>query len=158
MPLYRKCAGIMLFNKEGKIFVGKRIDNHGDAWQMPQGGIDYGEDEKIAALRELHEETSVQNVKIIAESKEWLKYNLPDSLRNKLWGGKYKGQMQKWYLMEFLGYDDEINIKVKNAEFKEWKWVDIDLLPDLIVEFKRDIYAKLVSEFKPILEKLEFSK
>ena len=146
---YRKGVGIMLFNKEKKIFVGKRLDNQ-SAWQMPQGGVDQNEDLLSAMKRELAEETSIVSIKIIKELKEWLQYDLPKELLGKIWGGKYRGQKQKWFFVKFLGSDDEIDINTKNAEFIEWKWVEMEKLPDLIVPFKKKIYEKILSELKKI--------
>jgi putative (di)nucleoside polyphosphate hydrolase len=147
---YRRGVGVMLLNSAGKVFVGARIDNSDDAWQMPQGGIDPGEDDPWAtALRELEEETGIPPhlVERIADCAERLKYDLPEQLRGSLWGGKYKGQDQDWYLARFLGRDSDINIATKHAEFREWKWVDPEHLPDLIVPFKRDLYRQLLDEF-----------
>lgn len=118
---------------------------------MPQGGIDDGEDASTAALRELEEEVGTCNVEIIAESKDWLNYDLPEHLIGKLWGGKYRGQTQRWFLMRFLGSDDEINIQTKHQEFSEWKWVSPSELPEVIVPFKRDLYQKILTEFERYL-------
>ena len=126
----------MLVNKEKKIFVGKRIDNRA-AWQMPQGGVDQDENIVDAAKRELKEETGVSSIKIIKKSDKIYTYDLPDYLLGKIWKGRFKGQEQTWFLAQFLGEDDEINLDQKNAEFKKWKWVDIDELPDLIVPYKK---------------------
>jgi putative (di)nucleoside polyphosphate hydrolase len=147
---YRRGVGVMLLNAADKVFVGARIDNTDDAWQMPQGGIDPGEDDPwFAALRELEEETGIPPhlVERIADCPKRMKYDLPDELRGKLWGGKYKGQDQDWYLARFLGRDSDINIKTKHPEFREWKWVEPGRLPDLIVPFKRDLYRTLLEEF-----------
>lgn len=143
----------MLLNKEGKVFVGQRIDQISEAWQMPQGGIDGGEEPKEAALRELKEEIGTNNVTILAETKDWLFYNLPEELISKMWNGKYKGQKQKWFLAEFNGSDDEINIKTAHQEFSEWKWVEPEKIPELIVEFKRNLYKKLLYEFAEHIKK-----
>ena len=129
---YRNGVGIMIFNDQKKIFVGKRIDNQ-EAWQMPQGGVDKDEDYETAAKRELFEETGIQSVRIVQSSKQEFIYDLPNHLLGKIWKGKYKGQKQKWFLMKFLGPDSEINISQKHPEFNEWKWVDLDELPRLIV-------------------------
>lgn len=145
---YRPCVGIMLLNAKGEVFVAKRIDSLAEAWQMPQGGIDEGENPRTAALRELGEEIGTQKAEIIAESTDWLHYDLPEHLVPKLWGGKYRGQTQKWFAMRFLGEDSDINIVTAHPEFSEWKWVAREALPDIIVSFKRDLYAKLVEEFK----------
>ena len=145
---YRPCVGIMLLNAQGEVFVAKRIDSTAEAWQMPQGGIDDGEEVEAAALRELEEEIGTNKVTIIAQSYDWLHYDLPADLVPKLWGGKYRGQTQKWFVMRFLGKDSDINIATVHPEFSEWKWVARESLPDLIVPFKRDLYAQLVEEFR----------
>jgi putative (di)nucleoside polyphosphate hydrolase len=147
---YRQGVGIMLANKEKKIFVGKRIDNRA-AWQMPQGGVDQDENIVDAAKRELKEETGVSSIKIIKKSDKIYTYDLPDYLLGKIWKGRFKGQEQTWFLAQFLGEDDEINLDQKNAEFKKWKWVNIDELPDLIVPFKKELYLELVKEFKSFI-------
>ena len=143
----------MLLNSEGKVFVGARIDDTDEAWQMPQGGIDKGEEPWATALRELEEETGIQPhlVERVADCAERLKYDLPEALRGKLWGGKYAGQDQDWYLARFLGRDSEINIATKHPEFREWKWIEPQKLPDLIVPFKRDLYRQLLDEFSDYL-------
>jgi putative (di)nucleoside polyphosphate hydrolase len=151
---YRRGVGVMLLNPQDKVFVGARIDNTDDAWQMPQGGIDADdEDEWATALRELEEETGIPPhlVERIAECPERLKYDLPEDLRPKLWGGKYKGQDQDWYLARFLGRDSDINIATEHPEFREWKWIAPEQLPELIVPFKRDLYRRLLSEFSRYL-------
>ena len=147
---YRQGVGIMLANKEKKIFVGKRIDNRA-AWQMPQGGVDQDENIVDAAKRELKEETGVSSIKIIKKSDKIYTYDLPDYLLGKIWKGRFKGQEQTWFLAQFLGEDDEINLDQKNAEFKKWKWVNINELPDLIVTFKKELYLELVKEFKSFI-------
>jgi putative (di)nucleoside polyphosphate hydrolase len=144
---YRNGVGIMLINDNKKIFVGKRIDNK-SAWQMPQGGIDQDENIVDAVKRELKEETGVSSIKIIKKSDKIYTYDLPDYLLGKIWKGRFKGQKQTWFLAQFLGTDDEINLDQKNAEFKEWKWVGINELPDLIVPFKKNLYQELVKEFE----------
>jgi len=144
---YRECVGIMLMNKEKKIFVAQRIDKLSDAWQMPQGGIDAGETPEIAAKRELKEETGTDKARILATSKGWLSYDLPDNLIPQFWGGKYRGQRQKWFLMEFTGEDSDINIHTETPEFLEWKWVDHRQLPELIVPFKKQLYIDVIREF-----------
>jgi putative (di)nucleoside polyphosphate hydrolase len=151
---YRRGVGVMLLNSDGKVFVGARIDNTDEAWQMPQGGIDEGEDDPwMTALRELEEETGIAPhlVERIADCPERLKYDLPKELRGKLWGGKWKGQDQDWYLARFLGRDGDINIATKHPEFRTWKWIAPDQLPELIVPFKRDLYRRLLSEFAEYL-------
>ena len=144
---YRNGVGIMIFNDQKKIFVGKRIDNQ-EAWQMPQGGVDKDEDFETAAKRELFEETGIQSVRIVQSSKQEFIYDLPNHLLGKIWKGKYKGQKQKWFLMKFLGPDSEINISQKHPEFNEWKWVDLDELPRLIVPFKKKLYESIIKEFR----------
>jgi putative (di)nucleoside polyphosphate hydrolase len=146
---YRKGVGMMLLNAEGKVFVAKRIDMTSEAWQMPQGGIDEGEDPRDTALRELEEEIGTRKATIIAESKDWLTYDLPDHLIPIIWGGRYRGQEQKWFMLRFDGADEDINIETEHAEFSEWKWVPMETLPEVIVPFKRDLYLQIVAEFKP---------
>lgn len=137
----------MLLNKYNKVFVAKRIDTAVEAWQMPQGGIDQGEDPKQAAIRELEEETGVSSATIIAEYEEWLTYDLPSELYGKVWKGKYGGQTMKWYVMRFNGEDRDINIETEHPEFSEWKWAEINDLPNIIVSFKKELYQKLVDKF-----------
>ena len=146
---YRRGVGIMLLNLEGLVWVGKRIDNSDEAWQMPQGGIDKGEAPWATALRELEEETGIAPhlVERIAECPEQLRYDLPPELRGKLWKGKWKGQLQDWFLCRFLGHDSDVDIATDHAEFNEWKWVEPKLLPELIVPFKRDMYRELLRHF-----------
>jgi len=143
----------MLLNHQGKVFVGARIDNTDEAWQMPQGGIDEGEEPWATALRELEEETGIAPhlVERIATCPERLKYELPEALKGQLWKGKYVGQDQDWYLARFLGGDTDVNIATKHPEFREWKWLEPERLPDLIVPFKRDLYRRLLSEFADYL-------
>ena len=135
LPL-RLGVGIALLNREYKIFVGKRIDNPSNSWQMPQGGVDKNEDFLKAAKRELEEETSIRTVEVIKELNEWLAYDLPKNLLGKLWKGKYRGQKQKWFIMKFLGKNDEINIRTKKPEFLDWKWIKPSDLPKVAVNFK----------------------
>jgi putative (di)nucleoside polyphosphate hydrolase len=146
---YRRGVGVMLLNRDGRVFVGARIDNTDEAWQMPQGGIDKGEQPWATALRELEEETGIAPhlVERIAECPERLKYDLPEELRGKLWGGKWKGQDQDWFLARFLGTDADVNIATEHPEFREWQWIEADRLPELIVPFKRDLYRRLLREF-----------
>ena len=152
---YRPCVGVMLVNASGLVFVGKRIDNkEGDAWQMPQGGIDDGEELHPAALRELAEETGVPSalVTIIAESQEEHFYDLPEELLGRLWGGKYRGQRQRWLLLRFGGEDADIRLDAHDpAEFCEWRWVEPEQLPDLIVPFKKRVYRQIVEEFRDLI-------
>tara|TARA_B100001059_G_C17521245_1_gene420899 strand:- start:86 stop:562 length:477 start_codon:yes stop_codon:yes gene_type:complete len=150
LPL-RIGVGIVVLNKEDKVFVAKRIDNPGDYWQMPQGGVDKGEDFLIAAYRELNEETSIKSVKLIKELESSITYELPDHLLGIIWKGKYKGQKQKWFLMRFIGEDKEINIKTKNPEFLDWKWIDLDEITDVVVNFKLHVYKELKEKIKKII-------
>ena len=145
LPL-RSGVGIIVLNKENKVFVAKRIDNPKNFWQMPQGGINKNEDFFIAALRELKEETSIVSVKLIKEIDNKFTYILPDHLIGIIWKGKFKGQIQKWFIMRFVGNESEINIKTKHPEFLEWKWIEKEKLPDIAVNFKIDIYKKLSNE------------
>ena len=147
LPL-RKGVGIAVLNLENKVFVGKRKDNPVDKWQMPQGGVDLNEPLIKAMRRELIEETSIKNIKILKEFDQWLEYELPENLVGKIWKGKYRGQKQKWFVVRFLGNDNEINIKTKHPEFIEWKWLDMNLLPGLIVNFKRHVYEDVLVELK----------
>ncbi len=152
---YRKGIGLMILNAKKKVWVGQRKDTGNlmgpDAWQMPQGGIDGQETPWQAALRELKEEIGTTHVRLLAESQDWISYDFPEELHTTLWGGRFFGQTQKWFLVEFLGLDTEINIHTRHPEFAAWRWVDAHQLPDLIVSFKRDLYIKLLEEFKPYL-------
>ncbi len=150
---YRPCVGLMLMNPEGQVFVGKRNDGPKDAWQMPQGGVDKGEDPRDAALRELWEETGVSAdlVEVVAETDGWLPYDLPHDIVPKIWKGRYRGQEQKWYLMRFSGTDDQINIDTDHPEFCEWKWQDPSNLIEEIVPFKREVYERVVGAFAAYL-------
>ena len=147
LPL-RLGVGIITLNKENKVFVGKRKDNPVNKWQMPQGGVDNGEDLVGAMKRELSEETGIKNIKILKEIDGWSEYELPDYLLGKIWKGKYRGQKQKWFVVKFLGSDNEINLKTKNPEFIEWQWIDIDGLPGVIVDFKKKVYEGLIPKIK----------
>ena len=151
--LYRKGVGIMLVNEQKKIFVGKRIDNHSNAWQMPRGGIDEGENEDLAVFRELQEETGIveQNIKILSKSSDYFYYNLPYNLQKKFWGGRYIGQKQRWYFAQFYGDDNQINLVTHKPEFSSWQWVDKEELIDLIVNFKRELYQQILLEFQDFL-------
>ena len=151
LPL-RNGVGIVLLNKENKIFVGKRVDNPSNFWQMPQGGVDNGENFLDAAYRELKEETGIKkNVELIQEIEGTMTYELPDHLLGVVWKGKFKGQKQQWYVMRFEGDEKEINIRTKHPEFLEWKWVEPDRITDLVVEFKLHVYEKIQEEVKKIL-------
>jgi putative (di)nucleoside polyphosphate hydrolase len=150
LPL-RSGVGIVVLNKENKVFVAKRIDNPKNFWQMPQGGVDEGEDFLKAAYRELEEETSIKNVELIKELDGTITYELPDRLLGLIWKGKYRGQKQKWFLMRFVGSDSEINIKTKHPEFLEWKWVELDKITDLVVDFKLHVYKEVRDKVKKIL-------
>jgi len=149
---YRPCVGIMILNKKGEIFVAKRIDTMVEAWQMPQGGIDEGEDATETAFREMEEEIGTRNADIISSHEGWLSYDLPDHLIGKVWKGKYRGQRMKWFLMQYLGQDSDININTDHPEFSEWKWISIDDLVQSIVEFKRPLYTQLVAHFGPTVK------
>ena len=150
LPL-RSGVGIVVLNKENKVFVAKRIDNPKNFWQMPQGGVDEGEDFLKAAYRELEEETSIKNVELIKELDGSITYELPDKLLGLIWKGKYRGQKQKWFLMRFIGLDNEINIKTKHPEFLEWKWIELDKITDLVVDFKLHVYKEVKDKVKKIL-------
>ena len=144
---YRLGVGIMLFDKAGRVFVARRIDAKADAWQMPQGGIDGDEAPRVAALRELKEEIGTANAMILAESRDWHAYDLPRHLIGRVWGGRFRGQRQKWFAARFLGEDTEIDLDTAHPEFDAWQWVEVDRLTNLIVPFKRKLYAALVDEF-----------
>ena len=149
LPL-RIGVGIVLLNNKNKIFVAKRIDNPKNFWQMPQGGVDNKEKYLKAALRELKEETSITNVELIKEIDEWYTYELPEYLLGKIWKGKFRGQKQKWFIMKFLGNENEIKLNTKNPEFFEWKWIKIDELTNVVVKFKFDVYKKIYEELKKL--------
>ena len=150
LPL-RRGVGIIVLNKNNQVFVAKRIDNPKNFWQMPQGGVDEGEDFLKAAYRELEEETSIKNVKLMRELEGTTTYELPDQLLGIIWKGKYRGQKQKWFLMRFTGEDKEINIKTKNPEFLDWKWIDIDQITEVVVDFKLHVYKELKEKIKKII-------
>jgi len=151
LPL-RTGVGIIVLNKQNKIFVGKRKDNPGDKWQMPQGGVDEGENYITAMKRELFEETSIQNIKIIKEIDKIFQYELPENLVGIIWKGKYRGQKQKWFITRFLGEEKEINLNTKHAEFIDWKWIEPKLLPEVIVNFKKDLYLNLLKEINLVID------
>ena len=150
LPL-RSGVGIVVLNKKNQVFVGKRIDNPKNFWQMPQGGVDEGEDFLTAAYRELEEETSIKNVLLIKEIEGTLTYELPENLLGIIWKGKYKGQKQKWYLMRYLGEDNEIDVKTDKPEFLDWKWLDLDMLTEVVVDFKLNVYKELKEKIKKII-------
>ena len=150
LPL-RNGVGIIVLNKDNKVFVAKRIDNPKNFWQMPQGGVDEGEDLLSAAFRELEEETSIKKVKLIKEIDEMTTYLLPKHLLGIIWKGKYKGQKQKWFLMKYLGNDSEININTKKPEFLDWKWIDLEILTEVVVDFKLHVYKELKEKIKKII-------
>ena len=143
--------GVILLNKNNHVFVGKRKDNPTDKWQMPQGGVDEGEDYITAMKRELLEETSIQNIKIIKEIDKIYQYELPENLVGIIWKGKYRGQKQKWFITRFLGEEKEINLNTKHAEFVDWKWIEPKLLPEVIVNFKKDLYLNLLKEINLVI-------
>tara|TARA_B100001123_G_scaffold441539_1_gene582962 strand:+ start:644 stop:1120 length:477 start_codon:yes stop_codon:yes gene_type:complete len=149
LPL-RVGVGIVLLNQENNVFVGKRIDNPSDSWQMPQGGIEKNENFLEAAKRELEEETGIKSVVLIKELDKWLEYDLPKNLLGKIWNGQYRGQKQKWFIMKFLGKNKEINIKTKTPEFLDWKWIKPSMLPKVAVNFKVDLYNKLKEELNSL--------
>ena len=150
LPL-RSGVGIVVLNNDNKVFVAKRIDNPKNFWQMPQGGVDDGEDFLTAAYRELMEETSIINVELIKELDGMITYELPDYLLGIIWKGKYRGQNQKWFLMRYLGNDNEINIQTKNPEFLDWKWIDLDYITEVVVDFKLHVYKEVKKKVKDII-------
>lgn len=148
---YRRGVGIMLLSARDEVFVAQRLDAPSTAWQMPQGGIDDGEEPQAAALRELAEETGTSNVSVLAESRGWLTYDLPAALIPKVWGGRFRGQTQKWFAMRFLGRDSDIDIATAQPEFSDWRWIAPQRLPELIIPFKRRLYLDLLTEFADLL-------
>jgi len=148
---FRQGVGMMIINKDNRVFVGKRMDSKANGWQMPQGGIDLGETPSAAAMREMEEEIGCNKGHVIAESSRWYSYRVPPFLVPRLWGGKYCGQRQKWFLIRFTGEDSDINIKTKHQEFEQWKWVDFDQLLSDIIPFKLKLYKQIVNEFKELI-------
>ena len=148
---YRPCVGIMLINRDNLVLVAQRIDQVAEAWQMPQGGVDEGETPRQAALRELKEEIGTDRAKIIAETEEWIHYDLPLDLADKVWNGRFRGQTQKWFAMRFLGNDSDINLATARPEFIEWKWIPLNSLIDVAVSFKQDNYAQVVAKFRHLI-------
>ena len=148
----RTGVGIIVLNNDNQVFVGKRKDNPGDKWQMPQGGVDKGEDFITAMRRELIEETSIKNIKILKEIQNMYQYELPSNLVGIIWKGKFRGQRQKWFITKFLGKDDEINLDTKHPEFIDWKWIDPKDLPEIIVDFKKKLYLNLLKEINQIID------
>ncbi len=155
---YRPNVGVILVNRHGLVFVAARLDNPADAWQMPQGGVDKGENPRVAALRELEEEIGTGKAEIVAESEGWHEYDLPPELVGKMWGGKYRGQKQKWFVLRFLGKDKDIDLETRHPEFRDWKWVPFEQVPDLIVPFKRELYRELVATFGDVVKGLKINK
>ena len=151
LPL-RIGVGAIVLNNQNKIFVGKRKDNPVDKWQMPQGGVEKNEDYVSAMKRELDEETSIKSIEVLREFDKWLEYELPKNLLGIIWKGKFRGQKQKWFVTRFLGKDNEINIKTKHPEFIEWKWIEMNELPNIIVDFKKDLYEKILIELKKFID------
>ena len=150
LPL-RTGVGIIVLNSQNKVFVGKRKDNPGDKWQMPQGGVDKGENYITAMKRELLEETGIKNIEIIKEIEKIYQYELPQNLVGIIWKGKYRGQRQKWFITRFLGKEEEINLNTKHAEFIDWKWIQPNLLPEVIVDFKKNLYLNLLKEINLVI-------
>ena len=148
----RTGVGIIVLNNNNQVFVGKRKDNPGDKWQMPQGGVDKGEDFITAMRRELIEETSIKNIKILKEIQNMYQYELPKNLVGIIWKGKFRGQRQKWFITKFLGKDDEINLNTKHPEFIDWKWIDPNDLPEVIVDFKKELYLNLLKEINQVID------
>ena len=152
---FRPCVGIVLLNGQGQVFVGARNDIPGDHWQMPQGGIDEGEEPRDAAFREMEEEIGTRNAEIVAEHPDWVHYRLPPKLAQTAWKGRYQGQMQRWFAFRFLGGDDEINIATKHPEFRDWKWVDIQNIAAQTIEFKRNAYEEIRDAFHEVAEEIK---
>lgn len=144
---YRPCVGIMLMNADDQVFVARRIDQQVEAWQMPQGGIDAGEDPETAVFREMKEEIGTDNAEIVAVTEDWINYDLPDELIGKVWKGRYRGQTQKWFLLRFNGDDSEIDIETEHPEFNAWRWASFNDLTDLVIPFKRESYQQVMAAF-----------
>ena len=151
---YRRGVGIMLLNRDNEVFVAQRIDMPSSAWQMPQGGIDDGEDPEAAAWREMAEEVGTDKAELLAQSRDWHRYDLPSDLVPRLWKGRYRGQEQKWFVFRFIGNDQDIDIETENPEFSAWRWATFAELPSIIVPFKRQLYLQLVEEFRPVVMKI----
>lgn len=151
---YRPCVGIVLLNADGHVFTARRNDTYTDAWQMPQGGIDPGEEPRDAAFRELEEEIGTNHAALLAETEDWLTYELPDELLNVTWKGRFRGQKQKWFALRFLGSDDEINLETEHPEFVEWRWSPMAEVPQFIVPFKRDVYVEVITRFAHLAQPL----
>ncbi len=152
---YRPSVGLMILNSKLEVFVGRRVDSKSEAWQMPQGGVDDGEAIKDAAFREMKEEIGTNNAQILAETKQWYQYDLPYYLISKLWNGRYRGQRQKWFLLKYLGKDEDINISYGDVEFVAWRWVKIEELTQIIVPFKRNLYISVIEEFRDVIISLK---
>ena len=148
---YRPCVGVMLINRDGLVFVGDRIDTEGENWQMPQGGIDAGETPRAAALRELAGETGTDKAEFIAEIPRWIRYDLPPEISRRIWGGRYRGQKQRWFAMRFTGEDSDIRLDCYKPEFAAWRWVPLPAVCELIIPFKRAVYTEIVQEFEPLV-------
>lgn len=151
---YRPCVGILLFNANGEVFVGQRIDTEEEAWQLPQGGVDEGESARDAAMRELEEEVGTSKARVIAETVDWIAYDLPEELRGRMWDGSFRGQKQKWFAMMFEGEDSDIILDRHKPEFKSWKWQPVTKLTETIIPFKRGVYAELIRRFEPLSERI----
>ena len=149
---YRPCVGICLVNDKGKIFAGKRLDNRAEAWQMPQGGIDEGEDPRAACFREMGEEIGTDKATYLTEHQRWLDYDIPEALANKLWQGTFRGQTQKWMLLRYTGTDEDININTEEPEFAEWQWMEPETLISVAVPFKQDVYREIIDSFSAYLK------
>ena len=152
---YRSGVGLVLFNPQGLVWVGRRLDQKGEAWQMPQGGIDEGETPEQAALRELEEEIGTARAEIVGETAGWLTYDLPPELVGVAWKGRYRGQKQKWFALRFTGSDADISIETEHPEFAEWRWLEFDRLMEVIVPFKRDLYAQVTAEFADLARRMK---